>query len=400
VDAVTILHTANVVHFDLKLQNLYVESIPTRSTDGSHSKSPAADDFPPPNIVIGDFGESKMFSSHAHGYTLQPLGTDFMKSPEMLRNGQHPVLNQRRENFDRRRHEGAGAPSDIWSLGCLLYELVFGDMLFFDEDYMRFLQRVCFSTGPVLPPEAVVKLQHTPIVHSLVTLLTERNHEARIDIFKLQSKLASISVEKEKEKDANANKMMNESIVPARAASSPLTMDQAVSRSQFLAPSVCSLHINSAHQQLGSPEFSSIVYFTNSILLCSAQIACTHYLQLALAGVQCLLISPDASYAKAEFLRCGSRLHCPCVFFTQEPECSRSILQVCEHVKQFQCVAVLFGDDDWSFVSTVATAVAMRKDGLARADAMLQLRRRWLYSRFSLEHVKLLEQVCRDSKSN
>ena len=36
----------------------------------------------------------------------------------------------------------AGAPSDVWSLGCLLYELVTGDYLFADDDWIKMFVRV------------------------------------------------------------------------------------------------------------------------------------------------------------------------------------------------------------------------------------------------------------------
>ncbi len=48
--------------------------------------------------------------------------------------------------FDRRARKGANSASDIWSLGCLFFELLTGEFLFYDDDWVKFFLRVTQGT--------------------------------------------------------------------------------------------------------------------------------------------------------------------------------------------------------------------------------------------------------------
>ena len=73
---------------------------------------------------MADFGECYMYSGEKDAYSNKNRGTDAIKSPEMLL----LALNIRKdyEKYDRRKREGPNSLSDVWSLGCLLFELLTG----------------------------------------------------------------------------------------------------------------------------------------------------------------------------------------------------------------------------------------------------------------------------------
>ena len=80
------IHDKKIIHRDLKPENIFIND----------------------NMVIkiGDFGISKQFNSHkTHTLTTKKLGTEYYAAPEIIDDG---AYNEK---------------SDIWSLGCIIYEL-------------------------------------------------------------------------------------------------------------------------------------------------------------------------------------------------------------------------------------------------------------------------------------
>ncbi|MEP7052853.1 MAG: protein kinase, partial [Pseudomonadota bacterium] len=132
-EALAAAHAAGVIHRDIKPENLFL----TRHAQGL--------DF----IKILDFGISKVALSpggkRAFVRTAMPIGSPVYMSPEQIRSSEH---------VDPR--------TDIWSLGCVLFELLTG-VVAFDEPTLMQLSAAILEQDPVplraLVPDAPQELE-------------------------------------------------------------------------------------------------------------------------------------------------------------------------------------------------------------------------------------------------
>lgn len=100
--AVQYMHGRGVMHRDLKARNIFIKK---------------------GKLKIGDFGISRILmgtSDMASTFT----GTPYYMSPEVL------------------KHEGYNAKSDVWSVGCILYELVHLKHAFDGESMMGVMYKI------------------------------------------------------------------------------------------------------------------------------------------------------------------------------------------------------------------------------------------------------------------
>jgi len=97
-DAVAYLHELNIVHRDLKLENVYLDEQWR-------------------NCYVGDFGLSSTIPSSNGGRFDRGCGSPLYAPPEVVSCMPYD-----------------GVKADIWSLGVLLYTLVTGNMPFYSED--------------------------------------------------------------------------------------------------------------------------------------------------------------------------------------------------------------------------------------------------------------------------
>mmetsp|Transcript_10661 Transcript_10661/g.20673 ORF Transcript_10661/g.20673 Transcript_10661/m.20673 type:complete len:1973 (-) Transcript_10661:893-6811(-) len=161
--AVQIIHKHNVTHYDLKCDNVLLDGDPNDC-----------------RVTLGDFGECRMFVNAEDELCLRNKGTEYIKSPEML----ILTIAVRKENdkYDRRRKIGTSRASDIWSLGCLLYELLTGEFLFYNPDWAQFYINCTTPNVELLSEERLDAIHHNVYLTDFLRFMLVRDPRHRPSI--------------------------------------------------------------------------------------------------------------------------------------------------------------------------------------------------------------------------
>ena len=121
-DVVERLSACNIIHYDIKCDNVLMSPIDNVELTDFWAPTTTATSNPSLKyeVVLADFGVGKIVDDNEGMHTIRNRGTECIKSPEMIL--ADSTSNKAHPSYDRRRTDGSTSSSDVWSLGCLLYE--------------------------------------------------------------------------------------------------------------------------------------------------------------------------------------------------------------------------------------------------------------------------------------
>ena len=202
-EAVQIIHNNNTTHYDLKCDNIVLDFLPNENNlnnsknSDNNNKSKRNSNNNLSNLYnensnnsnsicirVADFGECKIFLNEQDEYCTRSRGTNVIKSPEMLHH--FGPIRKEDDNFDRRKKIGTTRSSDIWSLGCLFYELLTGKFLFeeIQDDYMGFIAKIDNNNiNDLLTEDKLILINNNPYLVDFLKfmLIKEQNYRPNID---------------------------------------------------------------------------------------------------------------------------------------------------------------------------------------------------------------------------
>jgi serine/threonine protein kinase len=176
--ALQTIHAHKVTHYDIKCDNVLIDFVGDQ--DQGDLRNMTEDDF---QITFGDFGECRIFSDDKDEFCTRNRGTDSIKSPEMLQ----LAINTRKDHdkYDRRKQVGTNRLSDIWSAGCLFYELLTGEFLLYDPDFSYFFVKVVKPTSELFSEEKLKKIEHNQYIKDFLKFILIRDQRLRPTIDKV-----------------------------------------------------------------------------------------------------------------------------------------------------------------------------------------------------------------------
>eukprot|EP00927_Polykrikos_kofoidii_P066131 TRINITY_DN61787_c0_g1_i1.p1 TRINITY_DN61787_c0_g1~~TRINITY_DN61787_c0_g1_i1.p1 ORF type:complete len:1186 (-),score=190.20 TRINITY_DN61787_c0_g1_i1:121-3522(-) len=194
---VSVASWASPVKEDEPMPPVTVKPLPISTEQGVGVSSGNVSTRPVPCIAVCDFGESRVFAA-ADELDARNRGTEIIKCPEMLE-----IENFGRKDgnyFDRRKRVGTDSSADIWSLGCLLFELLTGRFLFQDDDVARFWARVTGKMAGALDDDIVSMkncrlLENNAPLIEFIRYLLVRDPKRRPTIKAVQVKFNAASIE-------------------------------------------------------------------------------------------------------------------------------------------------------------------------------------------------------------